>query len=322
MTPKPSERGVALLTVLAIVAIMSVIAASAIERVRIATRLTTNIAGADQARAYANAAEAIALSRIADLFPPDRSTTTLAGDWNGRPLPYPIDGGSATVTLSDAGNCFNLNSLVQGSAGQPSSFRPEGLAQFERLLFHLGVGLDQSRPLGLAIADWIDSDTVPLPGGAEDGAYADFRTANVLMVDASEVRPVRGMTAELYRLLRPWLCALPASDLSPLNVNTIAPAQAPLIAMLVPTGLDVRGAAALIQARPANGFESADAFWLQLRGGVSPTAEARAQTKAKTLWFGLETDVTLGGSDHRASALIDAAKAPAKIVRRAYGDPV
>jgi general secretion pathway protein K len=322
MTPKPSERGVALLTVLAIVAIMSVIAASAIERVRIATRLTVNIAAADQARAYGQAAEAIALSRIADLFPPDRATTTLAGDWNGRALPYPIDGGSATVTLTDAGNCFNLNSLVQGGAGQPNSFRPAGLAQFEALLFHLGVGLDRSRPVGLAIADWIDADTAPLPGGAEDGAYTGFRTANSLMVDASEVRVVRGMTPELYRLIRPWLCALPVSDLSPINVNTIQPAQAPLIAMLVPTGLDVRGAATLIQSRPANGFDSSDAFWLQLRGGVVPAAEARAQTKVKTIWFGLETNVTLAGAEHRGTALIDAAKPPAKIVRRAYGDPV
>lgn len=322
MIGRASERGVALLTVLAIVAIMSVIAASAIERVRIATRLTTNIAAADQARAYGVSAEAIALSRIADLFPPDAARTTLAGDWNGRPMPYPIDGGTATVALSDAGNCFNLNSLVQGGQGQPNSFRPAGLAQFEALLFHLGVGLDQSRPLGLAIADWIDSDTAPLPGGAEDGGYTDYRPANGLMVDASEARAVRGMTAELYRLLRPWLCALPVSDLSPINVNTIAPAQAPLIAMLVPTGLDVRGAAQLIQARPAGGFDSADAFWLQLRGGVSPTAEARAQTKVKTVWFSLETNVTLAGAEHRATALIDAAKPPAKIVRRAYGDPV
>ena len=35
-----------------------------------------------------------------------------------------------------------------------------------------------------------------------------------------------------YATLRPHLCALPSTDLSPINVNTLTEAQAPLLVML------------------------------------------------------------------------------------------
>ena len=184
MRPRRDEQGAALLTVLLLVAVIGVIAAASLERLKLQTHLSGNMAAIDQARHYALAGEAIARTRISDVSSPDR-TMTLAGDWLDRPNPFPIDNGTATAKLSDAGNCFNLNSLVSQSAEGDRVVRPVAVRQFEALMTIIGI---QPRTAGLiaqSAADWIDSDTVPEPGGAEDETYAraptPYRAANVLM---------------------------------------------------------------------------------------------------------------------------------------------
>ena len=327
MIRRPNEDGIALLTVLIMVAVISVIAVAMIERIRIATRLTTNMAATSQARAYGLAAEAIAQSRIADLLSANEGNVSLPADWVSRPTPYPIDGGRAIATMSDGGNCFNLNSVVAGNAATGFTMRPLGIGQFEGLLGHLGVPLARARPAALALADWIDSDTVPLPGGAEDSAYVGVeggqRTANGLMIDASEIRVLRGMTPELYRLIRPWVCALPTADLSPINVNTLYSAQAPLIAMLAPTGINVTTARRMIELRPGNGFPNLDAFWsAPMLRGVTPPAEAKGQLRLKTQWFGLNVSIALAGAEFQSTGLLNGTASGVRVIRRSYGDPV
>ncbi len=80
-----SEAGAALLTVLLLVAILAVIAAIALDRLILASRMTRNIVSADQGRAYLIAAEQIAGTRIEDLLAARADRTTLTGDWLGTP---------------------------------------------------------------------------------------------------------------------------------------------------------------------------------------------------------------------------------------------
>ncbi len=58
--PPKGEKGAALLTVLLLVAVMAVISATALDRLRLSTRLAVNGAAMAQARAYTLAAEGIA----------------------------------------------------------------------------------------------------------------------------------------------------------------------------------------------------------------------------------------------------------------------
>ena len=322
-----SERGAALLTVLMLVAVIAVLAAVSLERLKLSTRASINMIAVDQARGYGYAAEAVALSRISDLVARNGTKTTLEGDWNGRPIPFPIDGGIATAILTDGGNCFNLNSVVTGDQQSKTlTARPSAILQFESLMKNLGIPANQARPIAFALGDWIDSDSVPLTGGAEDAAYANakvpYRTANVMMADASEMRMLAGMTPQLYATLRPWVCALPTTDLSPININTISAAQAPLIAMMVPDQLNVQIAKRVIDERPANGYASVVSFWsLPAFAGLSPSSEVQAQAQMKTRWFALDFSVALAGAEMRETALVDAGLPPAKLVRRSYGDP-
>jgi len=321
--PTP-ERGAALLTVLLLVAVMSVLAAVALERLKIGTRLTANGAAVEQARAYAMAAETLARYRIGDLIQRDASRTTLAGNWAGQPTNFPIDGGLATARLDDGGNCFNLNSLVDEAADKSSIARPFAVTQFARLLTLLDVPGRDAEALANATADWIDSDIQPLPGGAEDGAYSGGATpylpANTLMADTSEWRAVAGVTPALYARTRPFLCALPVTDLTALNVNTLRRDQALLLATVVPT-LDVARAASVVEARPENGWESLATVWALPQLAPSAVDAGRAQVKLVTRWFDIALNVELAGADLEEHALIDAALKPAKLVRRSYGEP-
>jgi general secretion pathway protein K len=324
MRPPRHEEGAALLTVLLIVAVMAVLAAAALERLKIGTRLTANGGAIEQARAYAMAAETVARYRIGDLIQRDPNVTTLTGNWAGQPTNFPIDGGLATARLDDGGNCFNLNSLVDKAQDGVLIGRPFAVAQFARLLVLLDLPGRDADALANATADWIDSDAVPLPTGAEDAAYAAAKTpylpANQMMADASEWRAVAGVTPALYARVRPFLCALPVTDLTALNVNTLRRDQAPLLAAVVPT-LDTARAAAVVEARPETGWNSLATFWSLPQLAASAADGGRGQIKLATRWFDLALDVELDGAVLEEQALIDAGEKPAKLVRRSYGEP-
>lgn len=322
---KPGERGAALLTVLMLVSVMAVLSASALERLRLSTRLAANAGAIDQARAYALAAEDIAASRISTLVEADPARTP--SGWEGRETNLPLPGGAATAVVRDGGNCFNLNSVVSGAPGTPLMTRPAGIAQFVALMKVLGIGEAEARRVAVSLADWIDSDGNPQPEGAEDSSYAGgetpYKTANTLVVDPSELRAVAGMTPELYEKIRPWICALPSTDLSPINVNTLTPEQAPLLSMLLPDTLSPDRARALIAARPAEGYESGYAFWRAASlAGVTPGPDVEAQTGVRTRWFTLQLHVRLGDSEIEETALIDAGIPPARLVRRSWGEGI
>lgn len=322
---KASERGAALLTVLMLVSVMAMLSATALERLRIATRLTANAGALDQARAYALAAEGIALSRITILVDADPARTPLAGGWNGRETDLPLPGGTAVAVVRDGGNCFNLNSVVDGQIGQLFRARAQGAGQLVALAVILGIGQAEAQQVAASLTDWIDSDQEALPGGGEDQAYSDadtpYRTGNTLLAHPSELRTVAGVTPEIYEKLRPWICALPTTDLSPINVNTLSPEQAPLLAMLMPDTLPPERARALLLARPPGGFESSYSFWRSAGDqGIPPRADVEAQTSVKTRWFTLGLRVLLGDSEINENALIDAGVPPARLVRRSWGE--
>ena len=322
---KPGERGAALLTVLMLVSVMAVLSASALEKLRISTRLAANAGAIDQARAYAMAAEGIALSRITALVEADPARTPAPEQWNGRETALPLPGGSAFAMVRDGGNCFNLNSVVVGQIGEPLLTRPQGISQFVALMRVLGISEAEARKAAVSLADWIDSDVQPQPEGAEDQAYVGaetpYRTGNTLLADSSELRAIAGVTPELYEKVRPWVCALPVTDLSPINVNTLTLEQAPLLSMLMLDRLSPDRARALLLARPPGGYESAYAFWRSSAlEGQAPGGDVEAQTGVRTRWFTLQLRVLLGDNEVNETALIDAGLPPAKLVRRSWGE--
>lgn len=316
---RPQERGAALLTVLLLVAVIAVLAGTALEKLRLATRVGGNAVALDQARAFSFAAETLAVARISALLARSPERVTLAGGWSGTPIPLPIPGGSATATIVDGGNCFNLNSLVDedratGTYGAYTTTRN----RFARLI-RLVAPDAAPEAIAAAASDWIDSDSDPIGQGAEDGSYQGYRPANTLMADPSELRAVSGVTPALYTKLRPWLCTLPTTASARINVDTLLPERAPLIAMLMLDRPSVEAARQALLRRPPQGFATADEFWnsAALRDGQHETDA----TSVRTAWFALKVDVALGGTNLEQNGLIDASTLPARLVSRQWGEP-
>jgi general secretion pathway protein K len=170
---KPSERGAALLSVLLMVAVLAVIAATTLDRLSLSNRLSGTGNALAQARMFTYATEAIASARIEDLVARDAAQTTLAGDWLGKPQTIPIPIGSATASVRDAGNCFNLNSLVTETGDQYVA-NAAGQEQMISLMVGLGINENTARIIAAASADWADSNVMPLPNGVEDDGYRSF----------------------------------------------------------------------------------------------------------------------------------------------------
>jgi general secretion pathway protein K len=319
-----SERGAALLTVLLLVAVIAVIAAASLERLKLQTRLSGNMAAIEQARHFAYAGEAITVSRIAVLAGPNQRFT-VAGPWLDQAQPFPIDNGAAYARIGDGGNCFNLNGLViEGVDGQRTA-RPLATRQFEALMQLIGVDRSAASRIAVASADWIDTDNIPQTGGAEDETYiraeTPYRAGNVLMTDVGELKSVAGVTPEIFDRLKPWVCALPVPELSPININTLRRDQAPLVAMLLPNALSVGLAQRMIDERPVGGYSAVENFWSKpaLRG-LSPPLDVLTQTQVKTRWFNLKMQIEIGGTELTETALIDSGAERPKLVRRSWDD--
>ncbi|RZF66207.1 general secretion pathway protein GspK [Sphingomonas populi] len=322
---KPSETGAALLTVLLLVAVIAVLAATALERLRIAIKLGGNAVALDQARAFAEAGEALAINRISDLLGRDATRVSLAGGWSDTPIPLPVTGGIATLRITDGGNCFNLNGLVTKQSDGRYVANPDAATQFANLIRLVGAPARSPEGIAAAATDWIDSDTQALSGGAEDGGYAGletpYRTANTLMTDPSELRAVMGVTPEIYAALRPWLCALPVAEPTMPNVNTVLPEQAPLLAVLMPGAPNVAAVRSALLSRPVTGYDDTSKFWQSSAFGAAGNyGDATQKSAVTTKWFALRTDVTVNGTDLQQNSLIDASTLPARLVSRQWGE--
>ncbi len=320
------ERGAALLTVLLLVAVIAVLAGTALERLRLSTRLAANAGITAQLRAFAQATETVALTRIGSLLSAQPERVTLAGGWSGRPFGLPLPGGGRSVArVRDGSNCFNLNGLVAevGDGTGVYAGVPQPRTRFVRLMQLLGVpGRDAEQVAG-GVVDWIDTDQEQSPAGAEDSSYLggvpSYRTAGTLMADISELRAVHGVTPEIYALLKPWICTMPIAAPVRINVNTLTPEQAPLVAMLGTDALSIDAARAMISRRPLQGFADTGDFWHAAPEGAA--GDGQNQTAVTSGWFALDIDVVQGAAELHEKAMVDARRLPARLVSRQWGEP-
>lgn len=323
MPDNPRERGAALLSVLLLVAVMAVIAALMLDRLNLATRLAANGQAMTQARLYATSAETLAMARIKALVDTSQERTVDRTGLLGREFPMSLPRGTVMARVDDAGNCFNLNSLVETDSQGTLRLRLVGLNQMRALMKGLAVPEAEAAIISDSIADWIDSDDAPAPNGAEDDSYqgqrVPYRTAGRLIGDVSEIRAVRGMTPQFYERMRPWLCALPGADLSPINLNTLRPDQALLLSMIAPDAIPVDRARGVLAARPPLGWASADDA-LRGLGGEGAGGVPLNQLQVRSRWFLLTQTVTVDSATVEEQALIDVGVNPPRVAFRTWGD--
>ncbi|RRU76768.1 type II secretion system minor pseudopilin GspK [Stutzerimonas kunmingensis] len=251
------QRGVALITVLLVVAIVTVVSAAMVARQQLSIRASSNQLQARQAWHYALGGEALAQAILArDLKggePGAAAIDHLLEPW-AQPLPaFEIDQGEILVRIEDLAGRFNLNDLLRDQ--QPN---PAAVEQFRRLLLRLQI----SAPYAERLLDWIDPDQQPSGElGAEDNVYlgldTPYRSAGRRLHDLSELRLLLDMREEDFQRLAPYVVALPPNV--PLNVNT---ASAMVLSSLS-DNVSLGAAESLVELRRAVPFRNSAAFLAQ-----------------------------------------------------------
>ena len=252
-----AQRGVALITVLLVVALVTVVGAGLIARQQLAIRSSGNLLTHNQAWHYALGGELLAKAILREDLrqgDPRQPLDHPAEPWAQPMKPFPFDdGGTLYLRIEDAGGRFNLNALAL-----PDNAGLQAFGQFQRLLRLLDI----DEPYAERLRDWLDEDEQVSPGGAEDNDYLlldpAYRAANRALAEVSELRLLLDMNEAHYRHLLPHVTALPLD--ARLNLNSAGPL---VLASLV-DGLSPQLAQGLIVAREAQGFASVEAFITQL----------------------------------------------------------
>ena len=207
---RDTQRGVALLVALLVVALATVLIAALLDRGELVAARTRNQLRTAQAQAYAEGLEAYAARVLQqDQLNGDRVDT--AGDVWAVPLPpTPVPGGEITATMSDLSGRFNLNNMA------PENPQHAIWENKFRLLLQ-ALKLDPN--LVPVVHDWMSRDAA---SGSTDAFYLSqpvpYRSAKNIFFHISELRLLRGVSGEVYAQLAPHVSALPPG--TSININT------------------------------------------------------------------------------------------------------
>ena len=213
--PRKGASGVALISVLLIVAVLTAVVYQLLGRHSLGVAQSRNTLGSDQALAYALGAEALARQALYEDFSESGpGIDTLEEPWAQVIPPFEIErDGFLEIKARDLNRCFNLNALAVNEGFE------QHLKRFKTLLASLGI----PDTLADALRDWVDKDEAVHGFGAEDSEYLlrepAYRAANRPLAHVSELRLLRGMEPEYFDMLAEHVCVLPVESLE-INVNT------------------------------------------------------------------------------------------------------
>ncbi|MGE8684192.1 MAG: type II secretion system minor pseudopilin GspK [Acinetobacter sp.] len=293
------QQGVALITILVMVALATILAATIAKRQANTAENTAYLMRQNQSLLYAKSAEAFFSELLVDDAENAGDIDHLQENW-AKPMPaFPVEDGFVSGTLEDQSGKFNLNSLVN-TDGTPN---PQAKAWFEKLL--LRVGLPEK--LSEAVIDWQDVDNETIGAmGAEASYYQGlaqgYLPANSKFHSAQELKQVRGFEGAKYLQIADYVTAVPTSD-SKVNINT-APAM--LLASLDPK-LDIKAVQQMLQQRQTNleYFASVNDLWV-----IEPFSQLSADVRGevsnllgvKSEYFKAKIDMMLSGRKRQFSS--------------------
>lgn len=275
-----SQRGVAVLTAMLVVAIGTILAVNLMWQATLDQRRTASALGADQGLMFAQGAEAWAADILREDLVDSPDADHFGEIWATEIAPLPFEGGFVEGRLEDLQGRFNLNNLIAPGGGEDELAR----AQFERLL----VTLEIDPRLAGAVVDWLDSDgEMRFPDGGEDAAYASedppYRVANTMITSPTELMAVNGFDAESFARLEPYVTALPSG--TTLNVNTASD----VVLASLSDDIDLSLAARLVEDRAGEAFVDIEATFADLI-----PAEMFEKIDAVSEHFLLTATVTIG----------------------------
>lgn len=285
----PSERGAALLAVLAMVMLLAGFASLGLSRLRAATDRITDAEARTEAQILANSGTSAALGLVHQLKAQSRGRPALLQ----APIRVPMAAGNVQLRFSDGGNCYNLNSLVrpQATASSGEMQAQSRAADFARLLTAAGIPSIEASTIAQATA-------------------ARLSQTGMLLADASEWVTVPGVTAKHWELAGPLLCALPNREATAININSLRPDQAPLLTAM---GMGADEARRALASRPPEGWNSAGDFWQQTSANSTPDTASAETLGVTSRWIALEVIAQTANAAVGRELLLDTLRQPARV---------
>lgn len=283
------QQGVALITVMLIVAMCVVVASQMTGRLQMQMQRSTNISFNQQAYWYAMGAEAFTKRVLIASFQADEKVTHLGQAWAQGETTYPVDFGEITGEIIDLHSCLNLNALrapltqsqsatdddseendsnnTSNSGLRSAADKVLARQALEILIMNLqldGVSQFEAESMADALTDWLDENSlISSAGGAEDSDYSSrefpYLAANNYLASVNELRIIEHFTPAVIDALKPYVCVLPATDKHLININTISADQPELLQALLDSTLEE--AQQILSARGEEGFADIAEFY-------------------------------------------------------------
>lgn len=268
------QQGVALLVVLILLVMMSALAAKISQQFCRNLQKTHYQVSQQQLRWAMQRQEEAIKQHLLTAISGENSVLTLKGEWH-EPLETQGEDYTVVSQVEDAQDCFNVNNLLAAPASAGKAEKPDAAPApavvekprqqqiVEQLLTDSGVSTLTAEEIYLQLVDYLDEDTLTAKEGQEDDAWAGRQPArlpaNRMMLSLNELRLLPAFPAAAWPKVSKLFCALPTTT-SRVDVNTLTPQQAGLLAALFPGKLTEEEAKRVIDARPDEGWESVKAF--------------------------------------------------------------
>ena len=168
------------------------------------------------------------------------------------------------VDVSDASNCFNLNSIFI-KTGDGIQIKKDNREWLERLLRLKGLDAPEIESFIDQLIDWVDPDNQPLNFGAENYFYIgplspiNQYTPKRLLSNLSEIKNFPVLDQISFKKISNNLCVLPGLSNQLINVNTLNDSHTNLIASFFDEE-NLEFIESQIFDTPENGYDSANEF--------------------------------------------------------------
>lgn len=267
---KNKERGVILITVLLIVLVLSAIAMSIGNNFLLAfKRSIYQDLQANSFELFKNI-ESISIQRIEEKNRFGSQALTKDDSLFKDAFYFELPNGQLYAQISDASNCLNINSVVSLS-NKNYVQNPKGMAALKKYLMFKEFDERDIDSLIDQMIDWIDIDNQPRQGGLEDYFYTgplhtpQQYTSKRLFYDLSELKNLPAFRNFNWDDVSNYLCSIPLSGNSKVNINTLNMEDSELLSSLLPNAT-VKDAEAIIASIPQEGFVDISQLMLEFPG--------------------------------------------------------
>ena len=259
-----NKPGVILITTLLIVMILSIISVQISKNFYISLKREAYLDFKNLSHQMLMSSEKQAIKSLQKNVKPFQSKLTLNDSLLNNKFYFQNDLMVLEVSVLDASNCFNLNSLFKPS-GNSYEIRPLYKAWLKRYLKLKQFNEADIESFIDQLIDWVDRDNQPLNFGAENYFYigpaskiSQF-TPKRLLVDISEINNFPIMERMDYRDLITNLCVLPNRNNQTININSLVQSDSLLIAAFFDEE-NLEYTASQILNMPKNGYDDVNVF--------------------------------------------------------------